>query len=478
MRFHAFGSIRSRLAGLAAVLVTLAGSAFPSQAAFTTDNVDHNNGAAPNRVSLVTKYVGGTNYLAYERSANNWVRYATKTSGGSWSIDSSLTGASAARDLSLAVNTSTEVPHLGIICDSPDSAWVRYATKSGGSWTIETVLAKTFGDNVDNIGGISIALNGSTPNIAYAVHRNDSTIVYLSTRTGSNTWTPARVVAYAATTIEEIGLVYVSSTPTMAYSVVVGSYWNLVWGKKGSSTWSFETVDSTGGVYFGYANPNDVPQLAYYHNPEAQLYYAYRDNPNSTWIKTSLRPAIETPIGMTVDGSNNPYIVYTNDDSVRLASHANNHWNYQRVAEACDADASIGVVSGATKKAEIVFQGGGCYTQIDHATGNVSCCANEEFPMELADEVGVDLAIRAPAPGRIGSGGVAEFTLTLPREETVELSLHDIAGRALARRASETLDAGVQRIHWAVGSLAPGVYLVRAKLAGGAHVATTWVVLR
>ncbi len=88
----------------------------------------------------------------------------------------------------------------------------------------------------------------------------------------------------------------------------------------------------------------------------------------------------------------------------------------------------------------------------------------------------IELAAPRPNPARTGDG--VSVTLSLRQADDVTLELLDALGRRVAARPRERLAVGAHSVRWAVGGLAPGRYLLRARTARGPAVTRSWIVLQ
>jgi hypothetical protein len=273
--------------------------------------------------------------------------------------------------------------------------------------------------------------------------------------------------------VESLILRVVSNNiPTLVYHRV--SYGDLIFARYGNP-WTRDTIETSvdwGGV--GFQDPNDVPQVAY--TKQGALIYAYKYN--GTWSKTTLGPANdyvgEFGVSMAVDGSYNPYIGYhdNNSDSLRVAFKTSNNWTFKRVTDDCsyNADVSIGVVSGATKKVQLA------YTtwqespeQVRFAEGSVSCCSSSNLTEDGDPEQTQQTPTAYRLVGYIGAADGIHLGVQVPEENDVRLSIFDVGGRRLGT-IHETLSAGTHDIAWSSLRLKPGLYWVELRPRGATRV--------
>ena len=84
------------------------------------------------------------------------------------------------------------------------------------------------------------------------------------------------------------------------------------------------------------------------------------------------------------------------------------------------------------------------------------------------------LAFGVRAPGT--RGGL--IRLALGHGASVTLSLHDLAGRQVARRELGSQAAGVHEIAWPLTELPSGLYFLRAMSSDGERAESRWVIMR
>ncbi|MFT3707712.1 MAG: hypothetical protein QM817_08600 [Archangium sp.] len=151
---------------------------------------------------------GGSCEVRYEGTTNNVaIAFNTEThpalmygrwNGTAWTLEvvdamGFNTGGVVQRYISMQVEANG-TPHIVYVRDQQ----VMYATKSGGVWTRERVDSTTYPISTqllsDETSAPSIALNGSTPVVLYAIGGTYSYRPVISTRTGANAWSQTSIV--------------------------------------------------------------------------------------------------------------------------------------------------------------------------------------------------------------------------------------------------------------------------------------------
>jgi hypothetical protein len=78
-----------------------------------------------------------------------------------------------------------------------------------------------------------------------------------------------------------------------------------------------------------------------------------------------------------------------------------------------------------------------------------------------------ELAFGPPTPNP--SRGESRFSLALPREADVTLTVYDVAGRVLGEPARQHLGAGTHLLYWRAPAGQSGVYFARLVVDGAVH---------
>ena len=147
--------------------------------------------------------------------------------------------------------------------------------------------------------------------------------------------------------------------------------------------------------------------------------------------------------------------------ALRLAESAAGELVYDLHAEPLDGMGAAGslVVEGA----DLTSPDGAVYTPAS------ALPSAELSPAPLAATI--ELSPARPNP----FGRATSFTVSLPRDAAVELSVHDLAGRRIALLAQGRLAAGRRTFTWDGSGARDGLYFVRLSIAG--RVLTTRVAL-
>jgi hypothetical protein len=264
----------------------------------------------------------GNPHISYQDFTNYDLKYAVKT-GESWSTETvDATGTGYHTSLALGAQGN---PHISY--KDHTNGDLKYAVKAGGSWTIETV------DATGNVGEYtSLALDAQgNPHISYFDVTNYD-IKYAVKTEGS--WTTETVDAtglvgkYTSLALDAVGNPHVSyydnTNDELKYAVKAGG------------SWAIETVDAAGDVGWNTSLALDAqgnPHVSYYDNTNDDLKYA---------VKTGGSWAIETVDAMgnvgyytslALDAQGNPYIGYmdgTNHD-LKYAVKTGGNWTIETV---------------------------------------------------------------------------------------------------------------------------------------------------
>jgi hypothetical protein len=295
-------------------------------------------------------------------------QYSTK-SGGTWASEIVESENVAGKDSSLALDSSGK-PHISFIETSP-STKLYYASKSGSTWTIETVAKG------GSLFYTSLEFDSSgNPHISYLNNSEPQTLMYAS-KSGAG-WTNEPVATDVGSTnslafdldgnphisyydLTNSALMYASKsgagwtselvdndvTHTGQYSsLAFDSYGNphisyfaggangcLRYASKSGGTWTTEIADNPGtGKYVGYytslaLDGDDNPHISYYAGGNVHdLKYATKSG--GTWTKTTVDSTgdVGQYTSIALDSHDRPHISYfsTSGRSLKYASLVSN----------------------------------------------------------------------------------------------------------------------------------------------------------
>lgn len=240
-----------------------------------TETID-NNGSVP--CSSLAVDSSGTRHISY--IVDDWdaggsfaLKYASK-SGGGWQIETVNSDQGGGVSTSLALDSSGN-PRIGFSYNDYDTI-VGYASKSGDSWQIEKLALGAFptlaldGSGIPHISYVSNGL-GEDPLLNYTVKTGD--IWQTETADSKNTY-PYTI---SSLTLDSSGNPHISYTTGPPYPV----YFTLKYAFKTVDSWQTETVDSSAdvGMYNSLAlDKSSGPHISYYDNTNHHLKYALRTN--------------------------------------------------------------------------------------------------------------------------------------------------------------------------------------------------------
>ena len=298
---------------------------------WTTETVDNSGNISP-KTSLALDSSNNPHIIYIDSNGN--LKYAVKSSGV-WTKE---TVGSSADFASLALDSAGN-PHIVYDYSYFDSAneigycYLKYAVKSGGSWTTETV------DNSGNVGEFAtLALDSAgNPHIGYAYD-------YYNSNDGSD-------------------------------------YLYLKYAVKSGGSWTTETVDNSGNVDFASitldsaGNPHIGYAYDYYNsnNDTYSSYLEYASKSNGKWTKETVNTNYTSDISLALDSAGNPHISYIDfpDDSypyIMYAVKSNGKWNETVISKASDgSDNSLALDSTGNPNIsyETNLYGDLMYTAID-----------------------------------------------------------------------------------------------------------------
>lgn len=450
-------------------------------------------------IALVVNLVNGTSYCTYTVGGSpgiNAVKYATKPAGGAWTEEDTQVWA---KDVAITTTQFTQgnvVPHLAIAdfykTGTPDlQGTMLWASRStSGVWTYEVVDPGL----TTECQSVWIGLSSSNvPRIAYWVvdpSGADYSRLKLARRLGANAWQIEVVDSVAAGSFDDVTVRMWNGPEILTYGRLAAGAptYEFIYAFKSGSNWVKEEIEPTA------SNPqngammlpaNGIAHVAYWTN-DGMLNYAYRLSVNN-WVRTKLRPALalnaDRSISIAQGPSNEPSIAYfsVNGDSLRYASKKSNRWNYQQVAQAGGdfGPISVGVHSATQTMPKIAHVG---YDEIGTRTyflaeGIQSFSGNSSARQAREEQPAAGAGLSIVGSGVV-PGGVVALRLGQVEGGEVEFDLVDVAGRVIARRAPEWLDAGPHEVVWDVGSPPAGMYFVHMRTRAGARATAKLVIAR
>lgn len=293
-----------------------------AQGLFLTETAD----GSPSDVGQFTSLeldLAGNAHVTYYDSTSGDLRYASK-SGGIWTIETPDAEGNVGLYTSLALTHGGHV-HVGYYATTGGA--LKYANRIGGSWTIEVV------DDPENEVGrwAALALDPTeTPHIAY-YDVSAGALRYASREGGG--WTVMTVPydgnmgSHASLAIDPIGTSHIS-----CYDVSNG---NLLYVTKpyGSWTWSIETADGSANDVGRYTSivldEGGNPHVSYYDVTAGDVRYARRTGGSWTLESPEVTPdnaGLYTSIALNEEGD--PRISYLDvtAEGLKFARRGNGTW--------------------------------------------------------------------------------------------------------------------------------------------------------
>ena len=174
---------------------------------------------------------------------------------------------------------------------------------------------------------------------------------------------------------------------------------------------------------------------------------------------------------LALDPAGDPFIAFNDQNGLdlRCASRKHGAWTVSDVDTAGNTGYWPAVAFDPAGHPRVAYQADAALG-VRLATGNVIVGVEGARPTAA-------FAIRALG-GIARPGEALLLEVTSPVAVTISLRIVDVAGRALATLPARTVPAGVSRITWNAGPLAPGVCFVRARTAAGAAATSRLIVLR
>lgn len=291
--------------GYAATTIT------PSSATsrWLVETVDPSTG--PGQSSSLVLDASGNPHISYFDWKNQDLKYAVKT-GNTWSIENVDAAGSLGEYSSLALDSSGN-PHISYYDSQVDvgNGDLKYAVKSGGGvWFIETV------DSAGDLGRYnSLVLDASgNPHIAYK--STLTTDVKYAVKSSDGKWTIETVASRAGSFV--ILALDSSGNPHIIYQQIDSSLLNYA--VKTGGVWTIETIDRTYGRPSLVLDTSDRPHITYIDYFRDYLKYAVKSTSGNWTVEIINSTKAHYGNSMALDSSGNPHIIY--DSSLTTLSYA------------------------------------------------------------------------------------------------------------------------------------------------------------
>ena len=424
-------------------------------------------------------------------------------------VDSSLPSPYA--DNSMAVD-SLDRPHI-VYYDYATND-IRYATRSNGSWMVDTLEFGTGFDTGNNDAAPSLALDRQgRPHVVYTAMRNGLRVAVHAVK-AAGAWSYDIVGEAADWCMFPRLALDAQDKPVVVYGRYNGSIWQVLYCERVAGEWSTRVVDEgdqpalaldsqgvphivyrgwTGGVFgkqryavrsgssWGIEQLNMMAswhRLALDASDQPHItcktgsYVYYIAKPGGTWTYTAVGRTMLDGHGapLALDWRGDPVMVFVDYQSHQLA------WVYCRDGvwnqEWVDPDGEP--LWGNTPALALDPAGEPRVTcQVQPMLRYVEGVDN--LRAEVAQEATIAFGLDPVRPNPTRSGALTVH-LTLPTALPAQLELLDVAGRRITTREVGSLGVGQHTLDLGQGlHLAPGLYLVR--LTQGVNTRTTRVMV-
>jgi hypothetical protein len=264
----------------------------------------------------------GNPHISYQDRTNYDLKYAVK-SGGSWSVETVDAPGDVGSYTSLALD-SQDAAHICYYDYSNGD--LKYAVNSGGSWSIETV------DTPGYLGYYtSLALdNQDNPHISYYDGTNGDLKYAVNSGGGwsvETVDTPGDVGLHTSLALDSQGDPHISYSYTDGY----GNY-DLKYAVKSGGSWSVEIIAS--GRHTSLAlDSQDNPHIGYYEYSNTRLRYAVKSGGSWSMETVDASGDVGMNPSLALDSQDNPCISYFDwgNSNLKYAVMSGGSWSVETV---------------------------------------------------------------------------------------------------------------------------------------------------
>ncbi|HKZ93006.1 MAG TPA: hypothetical protein VJ249_00295 [Candidatus Bathyarchaeia archaeon] len=291
----------------------------------------------------------GSPHIRYFNWTSGDLKYATWTDAGpGWSIEtvdsgSEDVGGSGGRSIDLDSGGNPHISYIG-----PSYQGLKYATKSGGTWSIDTVDSAGEGWPslaLDSSNNPHISYYNSTEGLKYARWTGSAWNIEVADSTNGR---------YTSIALDS------SDNPHISYR---GDGNAVMHARKSGGTWNIETVDSTPDGTAGTGtsialDSGNNPHISYQGWPGLR----YAEKSGSSWINETVDSYGDFGAwnSIAIDSSDNPNIAYRDDSNGRLryAMWTGSAWNLETVDEVGNVGSGASIALDSNNNPHISYYDG------------------------------------------------------------------------------------------------------------------------
>ena len=266
-------------------------------------------------------------------SSGNELRLARRT-GATWTTE--LVDRGLASMMSAATDPLTGLPAIAYAADKtsgPSGTRIKLARWTGSAWSLADIDA---GESIN-----SLAYDADNrPAIVYSSAAKGGKMNLKIARETATGWATETIFTNNGISYKSLAFDPLTGSPTVVFLTLVTvnkstRYHEIIFARRTSTTWAFETIDTQIPVVEGnfmdlaYDPFSGIPVVAY--RARHKLYFAERVG--GTWLKAEIDDGSSHGISLRHAPDGSPAIAYDQDNSLKIARRAGAQWSIEIIED-------------------------------------------------------------------------------------------------------------------------------------------------